>query len=35
LEARKVSANRADADHFVAQARNVSTGERCTSTLTF
>jgi hypothetical protein len=32
---RKVSANRAGADHFVAQARNVSTGERCTSTLTF
>lgn len=35
FEAHKRSANRAGADHFVARARNASTGETCTSTLTF
>lgn len=32
---RKVSANRAGADRFVARARNAATGELCVGTLTF
>jgi hypothetical protein len=35
FEIRKVSANRAGSDHFVARARNTVTGELCAGSLTF